>query len=1171
MLTSSWVKISARLRLFRCLLLDCPRSAIALRPLHRIPTFFYRGVASSCEEAKSDERGKGELEQVFPLAGILNSPEIKTYRPELVQTAIVKVFCKQTPELKTKSANTYFQFVGTHYEALNFFNNFVKSCGPSKTCGIARLTPVELTKTLFLFRNLLKMDKLPDLNGKIVGMDKTVSMVDAFLVLLMSLKSDQCSLTMIIGGLIESKAIMNHYQKILETGLGKFLPELSNLSNQFDFASLDSFDRILEGIERLKQDFRTYLKAASDYNEEFFTTLIPVARYVHLLASLQNFGTGLVKPEALLAVVNSSLAVELQNTLLEISGELAKCDQLVFDTCRNFLNLVYCATGLNNIERIFSTLLNKKQLLEYSEPEKELVKNFCNAFVPLVANGTITSNHLDDVRYTCLIARFKDNVLVPYRVGSNIFDNYEFSLLVLVDLADYIYILRSVSSSLGKPFADSSNAEVRNAITTFGDGKGLLVIQDCKNLLAALTFYSEYSVRNFFYLDQIVQEKKLAVAIEKQKVDRQQITQLKPDIREVIFDAQQNTSDLSIVDFERFIKVLPELQDLNIDYSQISTQNFLRLLKEKAKQMKKASKNSGSISPNLKKLEELSRVLEFSLDKDTLNLNQLDLLVERHLKEKPVKKPGENLPQEYVQIPDDLNIHEFAEELIILKEKVLGTHFKNKTSHQIIEQIRKELEQFSTSELYCSISKDDEQRYVILADKLCRLFMINGNHTQILDSIINSDQVFDSFERKVKKDAEKLTVPGESANQLDEVVTVVENRNESGNESEISQKYLQISDTCQMNSFYKELIEIRERLGSHFAHTSSSKILRTVERILNEPLSQEKYISFKNLQLKLVAMLKFNNKHMSVLDAAITSSAESSQFESSGRTQRKDSTTAYTVSSYQNELSKQKNNAFKEKESQTPAIVFETSTSEISTNEASSQAPAKNSKKQDPSEIDDKQGLEEFLRDANKAKRREIEEKFRERAAYVWSASMMGNSSTLETKQFFTPAPKSSFFIFPGTNDKVGYLLLTSGGNTITSKTNPLGPSHVPQDMLSILERFPESDIAMYLPFLCTLKKNGWSLIGSAGHNQMLVFSRPFKFNNPSIIKMVNLGLATVGFVFVVLLGMNYAFVDLQEPSAQKQVAAQMEKSIAIQQASNNEDAIPEERKRTYWARFLWK
>lgn len=1150
-------RIAPFMRLVRCNGLNLTQFLILshrMAHFNSIPTLSCRGVRRYAIRSETATTTLNLSINDSKLLALINNPVVKPYPAGVVEDAILSVFSKQIPELEIESYKLYYTFVKTNYESLSYLNDFICNISPGESSGLALLTSVELTNTLFLFKDLLKKNKIPNLGYVHPQIYHMESMVEEFLILLLNRRAVQASIPHVVGSILKSKRAIDDYQNLFAAGVGKFLPEISVLQKQFDFSKLGSFEPVSEGIDWLKKEFTEYSKKREEpHDPSFYETLIPVMRYSHLLASLRSLNTGSVKPESIIPFSRDSKAPEIQTALQELSGESLNYDNMIFGNQRNFFNALFCTTGLGNFDKMFSYLLQcEKSGSSFTKFEKSEITNFLDTFLPLVASGIVTSEQLADIKYGCLVARFNDNVLKPFKVNDSMFDNYEFSLLVLVDLADFAYIIRPVREILGKPFVECSLSEIEGAVSTFSSEHKPVIQKDAQTLMSALEVYAAYSLRGFAYFDRVIADDRVMNAIEKQEEKHLHITELSPKIVEIFLESPTKSTSSSPSVFNEFIDVLSAIrkEDTGIDFSEFSSKTISRILIDKINFIKEGVKVDIADSRNLERLKKLNEVLIKSIAEGWCNTSELDVIILRGNvcldKDKAI----------YVQVPEELSIHKFVKELVIIRDHILHGDFQNFTSYEVIESLRKSIE--AESIVAYEADKDLVTRLGVLANKLCRLFMINGNDTEVLDAIIRSHNVFEALEAKIQE----------------------KNLNSERSNIEDGPKeleYFQVPDNFHLHTYANELALVHTYLKRPFKDCTPDQVLDALNALSLETPNTEAALVFQKLYWNLLSLFRYNNDHTSVLDAIITNQSVFSQFEKSLEREKEEISTqkCHTVASYQKEIAARR----EEMINSGPGVKIVASNDDAkSGHESDSLKKTKavsvsieDASGNSSTEFLLKDDLEHILRKANKERKIEEEERFREREAYIWSTSMLKSLGTLETKQFFTLPEKNYFPMFPGVDNDAEYLVLTPNRRTILAKINPLGATHIPEDMLSILERLSELEIVKYSPSLAKLQKRGWNLIGSGKNNLMLVFSRSPRTYKFSFVKTAKLLLSTAGFVFITLFGLNY-FLD--DPNERKALevnggnATRVNYDEVLSSVDRSNDVASQ---RSTWSSLFWK
>lgn len=1116
----------------------------------RNSTIIRRSLISNPELVQEDAasaRARFKISKFLPAPSVIPIPAL------VVEQSITKaISAKILGQDQGHSFNDYLSFVKCHQSALVFLKEFVRLSYNEKELGL--LSSVELTNVLYQLREMVNRKKLPSGMKKVLAAELD-SMIDAFMILLLTKREADLPVASIVVSVMQSGAESEVLQRVFEAGLGDFLSEISILPKQFDLATLLNFSPIVEGILWLEKEFSQILESSEQiYDESFFKTLIPVMRYRHLLCALQNLQALGGRPVDLQAVIQNPIAKAIQEDLTELTGTISFFDELVFGPHRNFINAIYCFTGLSSFESIFAALLENDRKNKYSDFERSIILNFLASFMPLVCNGKISSTQLSNPKYLSAIVKNKNFHLQPYKFGDDIFENYEFSLLVYHHFADFLYIVKGVCSSVTS-FKSSSILELEAAITSFAAEKGPYVKDDCQNFLDDLKLFGHNTLRGYFILDELISKAYLARTLNSVElfVD---ITPLIMKPRVTLISVEEETQQSAGVSgsfFELYSHELLQLreEDLKMKYESLSTRVVSGFCLRKYIELKEMQDFSDEILyPRL--FRDLSYQLEDLLEDLLPTLRILDEIADEEQRKESVAHNA------YVQIPDNLHVHDFAHELEEFQKLRLLGKFECYSPSELLILLDEEievLESTSVAELSKELSKELSQLtcYYKLRLVLSQLFALNGGNTGILDSVVFSDKVFAKLEAK-----------------LEDLARIAQKENELASLKIDHKEYSQLPDNCPLDTFIGELSVLQDEIGGRFSEVETNVILETLQILSHKSVNTDQARVLQKLHRNLEVLFRSNNNHTAVLDAIITNDTAFNKFESSRLKKVLSKEPAKnTVASYQKELAEQRQDL----------VVERTGTANATeANEVLLEENVRSQKYLD-TENSAKSDLEEFLRKAKDDKVSEMEEKFREREAFVWSASMLRNYGTLETKQFFSPVAKNRFPMFPGTDNNLEYLVLTAQGDALHSSKNPLGSTHIPEDMFIVLERLAEPEIVKFSPHLAKLQRKGWNLIGLNGQNQMLVLSRPLQTYKSSFLKTAKHVLAIAGLIFISLLSINY-FVNepvqsvdtANDTTGKKQSEIESEDSISSE-VSNILDApmLDSKKKSTWWKGLLWK
>jgi len=211
----------------------------------------------------------------------------------------------------------------------------------------------------------------------------------------------------------------------------------------------------------------------------------------------------------------------------------------------------------------------------------------------------------------------------------------------------------------------------------------------------------------------------------------------------------------------------------------------------------------------------------------------------------------------YTQIPDDLELHKFSNELEIFREDELKGSYKEYSADQIeslmnkrIVEINNGTENFNTSS---RMNKTNVNEFMRLGRRLGKLFDINGKNTAILDTLIQSQSVFDKFEKSKSKPNKSIT------------------------------PYKQIPDNFILEEYMLELIQLRTELGGNDFRTFNCKtILDTLKKMMTnkKKFNLDKRIAYSKLHRNICYLFKYNGNRSFILDNVLVSGEVFAKFES---------------------------------------------------------------------------------------------------------------------------------------------------------------------------------------------------------------------------------------------------------------------------------------------------
>lgn len=617
----------------------------------------------------------------------------------------------------------------------------------------------------------------------------------------------------------------------------------------------------------------------------------------------------------------------------------------------------------------------------------------------------------------------------------------------------------------------------------------------------------------------------------------------------------QIPDDLKLHDLHAEIEIFRN-DELQSPYSSLSLDEILTRLQTRTEELMKENPtrngNPRMTSQNVLRFKKLLSRLRLLFAMNGGNTEVLDALVKSQdvfsqLESKIISKnklqPAEVIPTEspsqfsgpYLQIPDNLQLHEYLSELIEFKELDLGSGFKDCSAEKIILILEQRIDGIIKglpSDTRLAITKDNFRVFATLLSRLNKLFVLNGGYTAILDTMIHFHSAFDKFESNLtrRKDAKV------------------------SDSNEVEGIYSELPDDVLLEEYYEELSELKLRIGVPFGSVNVDTVLSSLESMKEEQTNLEKKIVLGKLFLNLKNLFKLNNNHTFVLDNVLLSAENFDRVEKEinnvaatenifvmpnfsntvntlempdddyvlsllvNKEKAPTSDTETTIESALRNAMDPKPSAFVEE-----AEVFTHQEPLKATVTPRSESGA-SAEKYEPV---DKQTLEKFLKKAKYDNETKLERQWRERKAYEWSSGMVNGNGSLESRTFFDPlfAKSARFPMFPLSRKREhDFLVLTSSGATFTSVDNPLGSSHVPEDMFDILEKLSEGELAKFSKSLKKLQKKEWKLIGGGGNGgeKLLVLRRGLQYRSNSLWTRVKSLLGAVIIVFFTLIGLNY-------------------------------------------------
>lgn len=666
------------------------------------------------------------------------------------------------------------------------------------------------------------------------------------------------------------------------------------------------------------------------------------------------------------------------------------------------------------------------------------------------------------------------------------------------------------------------------------------------------------------------------------------VADLVPETNDIIAPTEpvyfQIPEELGLHDFHRELQIF-KVDELRSSYKNFTSAAILELLDKRVNQFAKELPNSNVASrmnqENLPRFMKLSAKLKalFALNGGhteildaVLNSQATLVQFEEKLAEKREKLAAAALTTPnskdsdlysngpYVDIPDNFYLHEFVNELKIFKQDELRSSFKNFSAEKVLTLMSKRIKEIyrglPNSNLALRMGKDNIVSFIKLHAKLQKLLVWNGGNTGILDALIYSQEAFEDFEAALEsKKAENK--PEDRSTEIEQTSS------DLGTENYAFESCDHEHDSLEDLPYIANLryqFEDDQDVDFDAQITANEVDIDAVDNrfIMSEFLDADPHA-------EVVAPIDYHDPEyvLSLLNNETPVNFSDEHFADEAAI--KDAVTRA--------MSKEENKIFEEDPEEYAAINNLTAQKIRESYKVKALEPHL---KATEKEYVDKASLQDFLVKAKHEKEVKEESKFRAQKAYEWSQGMAKSHRSLESRNFFNPICALSKYsegvsMFPSIRKQgaVEYLVLTLNGQTFVSSDNPLGPKHVPEDMFTILERFPEEELERLSKSFRKLQKKNWKLIGGGGNERMLVLSRVQSTRKRSLWKRLKTVLATTGVVFISMLGLNVWLDDVQVPLAIPEPQPALPASEKIVPVEQMPAAEPR-KEASLWKRLLW-
>lgn len=864
---------------------------------------------------RRSDHGTSDVDVPFRTSLDSSSSISGLYDPSLVERALARALEESVPGSENPAqVQQIAEFVKKYTPELLTFSDFMRASYSSKIRKISQLNPIELSNVLYIFRDLY-------LKGKIAMVDphnraSFDAMVASFLALLDNV-SDPVGVPQTVCAFVDASKQKLCYVDLFTSGIGNFLPELKVLATEFDFSNLSSVNPVAGKISALVSEFSRFLKehdVSHDYDAEFFRVVIYVLRYKKLQDILVAVGQKNISPSDLVALMNSSGVDKLQHAISEASGESEKLDDLIFVQYRNFLNVIYSAEGLAQLDVIFARLYSEAQTEYYSKSEENLIDNFVQSFLPLVCAGLLPIDALLKAKYACLPVRYNGGVLAPFKVADNIFQNYEFSLAMLFDIPPYLHLLSAASVKLNKQFAEVSVDEIIAAIHSVAQTP--LLQKDATVLETSLQAMSAYTIDGFGVFDTLLSNAKLRVVALEYDTHQHFVATTYPEIIDLtsklaVMSEKESASTVirinnhELADFKSHFADFRAKDLAGIAYSSMTDKTIVRYLNDRIKKALSINDHTDGSTINGDNVSDFANLLELLTATFDINggatkfLDELVHSVPASKTFKPLVEPS----NEYNQLPDELKIHDFWQELDILKNDELRSAFKNFTAEEVIKTMEDRINEFNQdhpdSNVESRLKDINLNRYMKLSGRLKQLFRLNNGNTEVLDAVLGSQSELQKLELKLaqKRAAQEYQQKQKELEVIERKATEQETkenaiREESAKNIYAPGPYVQIPEKMQLHEFVKELEIFRQDdLRSSYKNFSAEKILSLMQKRIKEiyselpstnlalRMSKDNLVAFIKLHAKLEKLLAWNGGNTAILDTLIHSQSVFNDFE----------------------------------------------------------------------------------------------------------------------------------------------------------------------------------------------------------------------------------------------------------------------------------------------------
>ncbi|KAI5950430.1 hypothetical protein CANMA_005359 [Candida margitis] len=791
-----------------------------------------------------------------------------------------------------------------HYcNELKVFEHFLQDTFNYQIKSFADLSGSEVVNTLFIFKDYYSRGDIPEVNKE--NKHKYDEMVRFFIEFV---NKDARFPQEVVGDYFPRAKRSHEIEDFLNLGLYFYVPELTSLDREFNFKKIRSKKDLIVQIDKTVKEFDHFLEGNVNYDESFFKVLIQVERYKALRDKLTESITSLKVVKRI--IEDNDFGEAMQESMFE--GLTLKHDRAaiyekvaelgVLWSLLEFGNLIPATAKYSELApRLYEIATTRGQ------PFEEQARHFLEALTTDQLRSGKLLSHLAQFDFGTSKYNFTGNLEEDWILNFLLEEEFALETGLTEDefwtewdnfhpsdwaaseafgcidgtsvkrLAQNPDVLVKYLELKGDSLAeclpeDSPLLQARKELSAAKQGVGVdfAFYADIKHLVGDLTERAPLSKTS---LDRLV-----SAILDSARYFGNHLEVLDEVVEdyeaEQVTDRHTSTNYKQIPDWLRLERHVPE-----IEFVQTLVGDF----QDKSKVMSAIEDVTERILEDETLYPEINhgslltlraKLKEFSTNNTTDCLEILNTVLlsndvfaqfEKRVKEKPAQ---ETAP--YVQIPDELELSDFAKELANLRNALGGATFKEHSGDRVLKALDYQIDNFfgEASGKDSFISKNsDAFRYIRLKRRLGRLFDMNGQNTEALDVLLNSQAVFDTFESQKMAHEEQVAEEGED-----------------------SPEYRQLPNDFFLEEYVVELRQLRDTLHvDKLADVYAAEVLAKVEELSKASYSTSgKRLIWHKLYRNLVLLFKHNHGATFVLDNVLTSAAELEKLSKSTRTRVSD-------------------------------------------------------------------------------------------------------------------------------------------------------------------------------------------------------------------------------------------------------------------------------------------